>query len=79
MCSIYIFVVLSAEVNYARGMWACRFGKHSKFSRMGCEKCNFVLIDVEVGLLPTFFASMKAKVRLYQNYVSVFPCLHMKS
>ena len=38
-----------------------------------------MLIDVEVGLLLTFLASMKAKVRLYQKYVSVFECLHMKS
>ena len=72
-------VVLSAEVNYARGMWACRFDKHSKFSTMRCRKCNFVLIDVEVGLLLTFLASMKAKVRLYQKCVSVFGCLHVNS
>ena len=51
------------------------FGKHSKFSTMRCRKRNFVLIDVEVGLLLTFLASMKAKVRLYQKYVSVFVCL----
>ena len=38
---------------------------------MLCRKCNFVLIDIEVGLLLTFLASMKAKVRLYQKYVSV--------
>ena len=54
------------------------FGKHSKFSTMRCRKRNFVLIDVEVGLLLTFLASMKAKVRLYQKYVSVFGCLHVK-
>ena len=48
------------------------FGKHSKFSTMRCRKCNFVLIDVEVGLLLTFLASMKAKVRLYQKCVLVF-------
>ena len=74
------FVVLSAEVNYACGMWACRFGKHvhSKFSTMRCRKRNFVLMDVEVGLLLTFLASMKAKLRLYQKYVSVFGCLHVK-
>ena len=65
-------VVLSAEVNYAHGMWACHFGKHSKFSTMHCRKCNFVLIDIEVGLLLTFLASMKAKVCLYQKCVSVF-------
>ena len=41
------------------------FGKHSKFSTMCCRKCNFVLIDVEVGLLLTFLASMKDKVSLY--------------
>ena len=55
------------------------FGKHSKFSTMRCRKCNFVLIDVEVGLLLTFLASMKAKVRLYQKCVSVFGCLHVNS
>ena len=38
---------------------------------MHCRKLNFVLIDFEVGLLLTFLASMKAKVCLYQNYVSV--------
>ena len=54
------------------------FGKHSKFSTMRCRKLNFVLIDFEVGLLLTFLASMKAKVRLYQKYVSVFGCLHVK-
>ena len=54
------------------------FGKHSKFSTMCCIKRNFVLIDVEVGLLLTFLASMKAKVRLYQKYVSVYGCLHVK-
>ena len=69
------------EVNYARGIWVCRFGKHSKFSMMHCRKCKFVLIDVKVGLLLTFLASMKAKVhvRLYQKYVSVFGRLDMKS
>ena len=55
------------------------FGKHSKFCTMRCRKCNFVLIDVEVGLLLTFLASMKTKVRLYQKRVSVFGCLHVKS
>ena len=54
------------------------FGKHSKFSTMRYRKRNFVLIDVEVELLLTFLASMKAKVRLYQKYVSVFGCLHVK-
>ena len=39
---------------------------------MRCRKCNFVLIDVEVGILLTFLESMKAKVRLYQKYVSIF-------
>ena len=67
------------EVNSARGMWAYHFGKHSKFSMMCCRKRNFVLRDVEVGLLLTFRAGMKAKVCLYQNYVSVFRCLHVKS
>ena len=47
------------------------FSKHSKFSVMRCRKCNFMLIDIEVGLLLTFLASMKAKVCLYQKYVSV--------
>ena len=54
------------------------FWKHSKFSTMHFRKRNFVLIDVEVGLLLTFLASMKAKVRLYQKYVSIFGCLHVK-
>ena len=54
------------------------FGKHSKLSMMRCRKRNFVLIDVEVGLLLTFLASMKAKICLYQKYVSVFGCLHVK-
>ena len=45
------------------------FGKHSNFTAMHCRKCNFVLIDVEVGLLLTFLASMKTKVRLYQKYM----------
>ena len=36
------------------------FGKHLKFSTMRCSKCNFMLIDAEVGLLPTFLATMKA-------------------
>ena len=39
---------------------------------MRCRKYNFVSIDVEVGLLLTFLASMKAKECLYQNYVSIF-------
>ena len=55
------------------------FGMHSKFSLTCCRKCNFVLIDIEVGLLLTFLASMKAKVCLYQKCVSVFGCLHVKS
>ena len=55
------------------------FGKHLKFSTMHCRKLNFVLIDVEVGLLLTFLASIKAKVRLYQKRVSIFGCLHMNS
>ena len=44
---------------------------------MHCRRRNFVLIDVEVGLLLTFLASMKAKVRLYQKYVSIYGCLHV--
>ena len=64
-------VVLSEEVNYAPGMWAAIFGKHSKFSTMRSRKCNFVLIDIEVGLLLTFLASMKTKVCL----TSVYPFL----
>ena len=48
------------------------FGKHLKYSTMHYRKCNFVLIDIEVGLLLTFLASMKAKVCLYQKCVSVF-------
>ena len=36
-------------------------------------------IDFDVGVLRTFLASMKAKVHLYQKYVSVFPCLHAKT
>ena len=55
------------------------FGKHSKFSMMRFRKCNFMLIDVEVGLLLFFLAGMKAKVRLYQKCVSVFGCLHVNS
>ena len=47
--------------------WHAVFGKHSKFTAMCCRKCNFVLIDVKVGLLLIFLASMKAKVRLYQS------------
>ena len=50
-----------------------------KFSTMSCRKCNFVLIDVKIGLSLIFLASMKAKVHLYQKYVSVFWCLHVKS
>ena len=60
-CSIYtksFFVILSVEVNYARGMWACHFGKHSKFSTMHCRKCNFMLIDIKVEILLTFLESM---------------------
>ena len=55
------------------------FGKHLKFSTVRCRKCNFVLIDVELGLLLTFLASMEAKVRLYQKCVSIFGCLDMNS
>ena len=75
------FVILSAKVDYAHGIWACHLGKHSKFNTMlRCEKCNLVSIDVEVAvLLSTFLASMKAKVRLYQEYVFIFLYLHMKS
>ena len=38
-----------------------------------------MLIDVEVGILLTFLASMKAKVHvcLYQKHAFVFGCLHM--
>ena len=54
------------------------FCKHSKVSMMRCRKCNYVLINVEVEVLLTFLESMKVKVRLYQQYVSVFLCLHVK-
>ena len=47
------------------------FGKLSKFSTVRCRKCNYVLINFQVGLLLTFPASMKAKVRLYQKHVSI--------
>ena len=84
-CSVYtksFFVVLSVEVNYACG--CAIFGMHLKFSTMHCRKYNFVLIDVEVRILLTFLASMKAKVHnvhvcLYQKFVSVFLCIHVKS
>ena len=48
------------------------FNKHSKFTTICYRKCNFVLIDVEAGLLLTFLASMKAKVHLYQKYMYSF-------
>ena len=40
------------------------------------RKRNFSLIDVVVGLLVAFSASMKAKVHSYRKRVSVFGCLH---
>ena len=40
------------------------------------RKRKFFLIDVVVGLLVAFSASMKAQVRSYQKHVSVFGCLH---
>ena len=49
------------------------FGKHSKFSMMCYRKCNFVLIDFEVKLLLTFFASMKAKG---MSVSKVHVCIH---
>ena len=48
------------------------FNKHSEYSTMRWRKYNFMSMDVEVGRLLTFLASMKAKERLYQNYISVF-------
>ena len=48
---------------------------------MRCIKYNFVLIDVEVGILLTFLASMKAKVHVYVCIKSMhlfFGFLHMK-
>ena len=63
---------LIMHVECARGRAV--FGKHSRFSTMCCRKCNFMLIDVEVGLLLTFFAGTKAKVHLYQ---SMYPFLHV--
>ena len=41
--------------------------KHSTFSTKQCRKYNFVLIDAKVEVLPTFSASMKAKVHLHQS------------
>ena len=43
------------------------FGKPLKLSMVWYRKCNFMLIDVEVGLLLSFLASMKATIHLYQN------------
>ena len=40
------------------------FWKHSEFSMMCCRKCNFVLIDIEVGILLTFLAS-KRRLNVY--------------
>ena len=40
------------------------------------RKRKFFLIDVVVGLLIAFSASMKAEVRSYRKRVSVFGCLH---
>ena len=54
------------------------FGKHSKLSTM-CYRNATVLIDVEVRILLTFRVSMMAKECLYQKYVSIFLCLHLKS
>ena len=31
------------------------------------EKCNFVLIDIEVGLSQTYFVTVKTKVRFFQK------------
>ena len=67
-----------SKINYAYGMWACHYCKYSKFSTMQCRKCKSVLIDVEVGILPTSLATMKDMVRLYQKYASIFQCLHVK-
>ena len=79
-CSVYTLWFyqrkLIMQVEWGRGI----FGKHSKrdskFSMMRCSKCTFVLIDIEVRLLLILLASMKAKVHLYQKYVSVFECLN---
>ena len=48
------------------------FDKHSKFSTMHCTKCKFVLTDIKVGLSLRFLVIMKAKVHMYQKYVTVF-------
>ena len=77
-CSIYtksFFIVLLAEVNYAHGMWACQFWQALQVQHDVLQKMQ---LRVEVGVLLTFLVSMKAKVRLYQKYVSVFGCLHVK-
>ena len=67
---------------YACSMWACHFWQALKVHYDALQKmqlCN-VLIDVKVGFLLTFFASMKAKVYIcIKVYVSIFGCLHTKS
>ena len=75
-CNIYMnsfFVVLSAEVNYAHGMWVCCFWQALEVQHDALQKMqlHIHLIDVEVGPLLTFLVSMKAKVHLYQKYVSL--------
>ena len=66
------------EQNFCGVQTRRQLPRYSNISGYATGKRNFVLIDVKVGLLLTFLASMKAKVRLYQKYVSVFGCLHVK-
>ena len=49
-------------------------GRAILVSTQSSVQCNVetVLIDVKGEVLLTFLASMKAKVRLHQKYVSVF-------
>ena len=55
-------------------VWHLKVRTHVRASTH--EATEKTLIDVIVGLLVAFSASVKAEVRSYQKCVSVFGCLH---
>ena len=72
--AVLTHVILSALVNYAHGMWAYHFVsiRLTQSSARWDIEMQLCVVEIKVGLLLTFLESMKAKVRLYQKYVSIF-------
>ena len=67
MNTVTLVLVFTEEVQHLHESFVCMWNVGMPF-----------LASTQSRALLTILASMKATVRLYQKYVSVFECLHVK-